>query len=412
MKAIIALGFLVCGLAKLHAAEIRFDGFPDLDSHLKKLQKDFEEKNKGTTLKLLINNHDDHHTKLTSNLATGSGAGDVVAVDVGFLGGVLNAGGFVNLSARPFSVDSWAKHFPSYAFAQGRGEDGHQYAIPLDLGPGVLYYRRDHLKNAGVDIEAAIKSWQSYLNLGKKLQKLNPPVALIGDANDVALLKIYAGVGEGESVFFNQEGKSLLTTQRFIDAVELAKTIRKEGLDLNLNAWTNEWYEALRSAQVATQFSGAWLLGHLKNWIAPKSSGLWGVSPLPDNLYGSWGGTFLAIPKQSSQPNEAFALIQYLVQPEVQLKGLKEIAAFPAHVGTYADPSFNEPIDYLKGQKARQLFAKVAGKIKPIKTFKGDPIARTIFMNALEEAVDQGKPALEVLQTAERFLNRRLRRLN
>ena len=57
------------------------------------------------------------------------------------------------------------------------------------------------------------------------------------------------------------------------------------------------------------------------------------------------------------------------------------------------------------------LFAEVAKKIKPIKPFKGDAIARTIFLNALEEAVDQNRDAKEVLAEAESLLKRRVRRL-
>ena len=72
---------------------------------------------------------------------------------------------------------------------------------------------------------------------------------------------------------------------------------------------------------------------------------------------------------------------------------------------------FAQPIPYLKGQKARLLFAEIAKKIKPIKPFKGDAIARTIFLNALEEAVDQGKDSKQTLAEASQLLQRRVRRL-
>ena len=40
------------------------------------------------------------------------------------------------------------------------------------------------------------------------------------------------------------------------------------------------------------------VLGYLplNNWIAPGTAGKWGVSHLPDGIYGSWGGSFLSIP--------------------------------------------------------------------------------------------------------------------
>ncbi|MCX6130409.1 MAG: extracellular solute-binding protein, partial [Proteobacteria bacterium] len=167
-----------------------------------------------------------------------------------------------------------------------------------------------------------------------------------------------------------------------------------------------------REGKVATQLSGAWLLGHLKNWIAPKSSGLWGVTYLPNGIYGSWGGSFLTIPKQSKNPAEAWRVIQYLVKADTQLKGLKNIAAFPANITTYNDKAFQEPIEYLKGQKARLLFAEVAKKIKATQPAKGDQIALSIYQNALEEVLMQGKDIQETLSQADQLLSRRTRNLH
>ncbi len=115
--------------AGVHAAdkkEIRVDGFPDYDNHFKIVVPEFMKANPDLNVKFLINNHDDHHKKLTNNLATGSGAGDVVLVDVGRLGAFINAGGFVNLSEAPYNADKMATQFAPYAWAQGKGGDGKQ----------------------------------------------------------------------------------------------------------------------------------------------------------------------------------------------------------------------------------------------------------------------------------------------
>ena len=142
--------------------QIRFDGFPDYDSHLKNILPDYHASQQEVHVNYLMNNHGDHHTKLTNNLATGSGAGDIVAVDIDRLGSFINAGGFVNLDNPPYSAQKLASYFPSYAWSQGKGSDGHQYAIPADLGPGVLYYRRDHVQASGMSINEIIEDWSSF----------------------------------------------------------------------------------------------------------------------------------------------------------------------------------------------------------------------------------------------------------
>ncbi|TVO32969.1 extracellular solute-binding protein [Vibrio algivorus] len=388
---------------------IRFDGFPDFDSSLKVILPDFEKKT-GIHVDYLMNNHGDHHTKLTTNLATGSGAGDIVVVDVEKIGPFVASGGLVNLSAT-FKADQYEKKFAPYAWAQGQGADGGVYGIPVDLGPGVMYYRRDLLKDTGDNIKDVIKDWDSYIAYGEDLKKNG--VYLIASAADVAQAIIFTTVGENEGLYFDDKGEPIVTSPRFVKAFTIAKEIREKGLDARITAWSNEWYEGFRKGTFATQLSGAWLLGHLQNWIAPETSGKWGVENLPNGIYGSWGGSFLSIPKQSEHKEAAWKLIQYMTtEREVQLKHFETIGAFPANKTTYDSPIFSEEIPFLGGQKARLLFADVAKNIKPVLPAKGDHVARAIILeNALMQVLDEDRDIKEALAEAERLIKRRTRNL-
>jgi len=390
-------------------SEIRFDGFPDFDSSLKVLLPDFE-KETGIKVDYLMNNHGDHHTKLTTNLATGSGAGDVIVVDVEKIGPFVASGGLVNLSEN-YGADKYAESFAPYAWAQGKGADGDVYGMPVDLGPGVMYYRTDVFEKAGIDLNEAIKDWDSYIKAGEELKKKD--VYLIASAADVAQAIIFTTVPEGEGLYFDKDGNPVVTSERFVHAFEVAKEIREKGLDARILAWSNEWYEGFRNGTFATQLSGAWLLGHLNNWIAPETAGNWGVSHLPDGIYGSWGGSFLSIPTQSEHQDEAWKLIEYMTtKRDIQLKHFETIAAFPANTTTYDDELFQEEVAFLGGQKARLLFADVAKNIKPVAPAKGDHVARSIILeNALMEVLDEGKDIETALKEAERMIKRRTRNL-
>ncbi|KOO15104.1 ABC transporter substrate-binding protein [Vibrio ouci] len=390
-------------------SEIRFDGFPDFDSSLKVLLPDFE-KETGIKVDYLMNNHGDHHTKLTTNLATGSGAGDVIVVDVEKIGPFVASGGLVNLSEN-YGADKYAESFAPYAWAQGKGADGDVYGMPVDLGPGVMYYRTDVFEKAGIDLNEAIKDWDSYIKAGEELKKKD--VYLIASAADVAQAIIFTTVPEGEGLYFDKDGNPVVTSERFVHAFEVAKEIRDKGLDARILAWSNEWYEGFRNGTFATQLSGAWLLGHLNNWIAPETAGNWGVSHLPDGIYGSWGGSFLSIPTQSKHQDEAWKLIEYMTtKRDIQLKHFETIAAFPANTTTYDDDLFQEEVAFLGGQKARLLFADVAKNIKPVAPAKGDHVARSIILeNALMEVLDEGKDIETALKEAERMIKRRTRNL-
>jgi multiple sugar transport system substrate-binding protein len=407
LSSAIALGLATTATAA--DSQIRFDGFPDFDSSLKVLLPDFE-KETGIKVDYLMNNHGDHHTKLTTNLATGSGAGDVIVVDVEKIGPFVASGGLVNLSEK-YGADKYADRFAPYAWTQGKGADGSVYGIPVDLGPGVMYYRTDIFKNAGIDVSEAIKDWDSYIKAGEKLKAKN--IQLIASAADVAQAIIFTTVPEGEGLYFDKEGNPVVTSERFVHAFEVAKEIRDKGLDGKILAWSNEWYEGFRNGTFATQLSGAWLLGHLNNWIAPGTAGKWGVSHLPDGIYGSWGGSFLSIPTQSTKQDDAWKLIEYMTtRRDVQLKHFETIAAFPANVTTYDDALFSQEMPFLGGQKARLLFAEVAKNIKPVAPAKGDHVARSIILeNALMEVLDEGKDIKTALEEAERLIKRRTRNL-
>lgn len=407
LSSAIALGLATTATAA--DSQIRFDGFPDFDSSLKVLLPDFE-KETGIKVDYLMNNHGDHHTKLTTNLATGSGAGDVIVVDVEKIGPFVASGGLVNLSEK-YGADKYADRFAPYAWTQGKGADGDVYGMPVDLGPGVMYYRTDIFKNAGIDVNAAIKDWDSYIDAGEKLKAKN--IQLIASAADVAQAIIFTTVPEGEGLYFDKEGNPVVTSERFVHAFEVAKKIRDKGLDGQILAWSNEWYEGFRNGTFATQLSGAWLLGHLNNWIAPGTAGKWGVSHLPDGIYGSWGGSFLSIPTQSTKQDDAWKLIEYMTtRRDVQLKHFETIAAFPANVTTYDDALFSQEMPFLGGQKARLLFAEVAENIKPVAPAKGDHVARSIVLeNALMEVLDEGKDIKTALEEAERLIKRRTRNM-
>ncbi|MDD7909278.1 MULTISPECIES: extracellular solute-binding protein [Pseudovibrio] len=411
MKKYLLAGLATAALmgASAQAGDLRFDGFPDFDSHLEVLIPQFQESHPDINITYQMNQHADHHRRLTTNLATGSGAGDVVVVDVSFVGSFINAGGFENLSAPEYGADLMQENFVSYAWDQGKGTDGNQYAIPVDIGPGVMYYRRDIAESVGSSIEDVIKSWDSYIEYGRKLKEKD--VYLIADAAEVAQLIIYTTVKEGEGFYFDEDGKPLVTSDRFVHAFTVAKQIREEGLDAQVRAWTNEWYDGFKNGTVATQLSGAWLLGHLQNWMAPETAGLWGVSNLPDGIYGSWGGSFLAIPKQAKNKKDAWEFIKYLTStPEAQLAGLKNIGSFPVLTETYSDASFDEPLEFLAGQKARKLFAEVAQKVPAVAPRQGDLIADDIVLRAaLLEVLNDGKDIEAALRDAERLIKRRVK---
>ena len=386
--------------------DIRFEGYPDYDSQLEEILPGFEAET-GISVDMLMNEWGEHHNRLATVLGTGRGAGDVVLIDVGQVGAFLDEG-LVDLGDRFEQLDG---EFADYAVVQGQDAEGTQYAVPVDLGPGVMYYRHAHVEEYSGDIDDVLADWESYIDYGRWLRD-EKDTLLIGNASSIAQAIIFTEVEEGHGVYFDENGESLITSDRFVRAFETARTIREEGLDGAIDDWTEDWYEGFQDGNFSTELTGAWLLGHLQNWIAPETSGEWRVSNLPAGVYGSWGGSFLAIPSQGNNIEEAWTLVEYMLSDDIQIAGFDNIAAFPANTNTYDHEMFNDEIEFLGGQRARQLFAEVAENIEPVEPHDGDHIAYDLVVNdALSRVLDDGVDVMDALEEAENAVKRRLRTL-
>ena len=350
-------------------------------------------------------NWGDHHTQLQLSLATGSDSGDVVLVDTGQIGAYLNTGGLRDLTGE-FAL--FKSNMVEYAVTQGQDIEGRQRAIPIDLGPGVMFYRRDLMQDLGFDVEDVTDSWDSWIEYGQTLRDEHDTF-LVANAASVARAIIYGTVEPGNGIYTGPNDEVLVENERFYFAFNLAKRLQDEGLDANSGMWNDAWYEGFQEGHFATELTGAWMLGHLQGWVAPDAAGLWGMSHLPNGIYGAWGGTFAVIPKQSGKAAGAWNVIEYMISADAQLYGFDNFAMFPANHTTYDNSMFDESIEYLAGQSARQLMAEVALNNQPILPGEYDMIAETIVVNtALLEVMQDGRDVSDALADAAEQLQKRI----
>lgn len=405
LKKTLAVAIAASALTGVAQADITLDIYGDYRTYFDEFSGDIKKKT-GVSYKANGNEWGDHHTKLTLNLATNSGAADMVLIDTGQVGSYLNGGGLMDLTEK---FAPYKANMVDFAVAQGQSEEGRQIAVPVDLGPGVAFYRRDYMEDVGYDVKEVMESWDSFLAYGRTLRD-EYGVYLVSNADGVARSIIYGTVEEGNGIYTGPNNEILIENDRFKFAFNLAKTIRDDGLDANTGMWNDSWYNGFKEGTFAMELQGAWMLGHMKNWVAPDTAGKWGASNLPNGIYGTWGGSFAAIPSQSKNPEEAWKVIEYMISPAAQLGGFDEIAAFPANKTVFGDDMFNEEIDFLRGQKARQLFAEVANNVIPVVPGKYDNIAETLVVNtALQEVLADGRDVNEALKDASRQLQRRMR---
>lgn len=361
-------------------------------------------------IKMNILGYGDHHTAMQTALATGSGAGDVACIEIGYVGRFMEGGGLVNLDDAPYNAKQYKDKMTAYAWVQAQASDGHNYSMPTDVASGTMFYRNDVLTRLGVKPAELTGSWDSYIAAGKKMHTKDPSVFLIGDAAQVAQLYIRANIADGEYQYFDKSGKTVIDSPRFVKALELAKQIRDDKLDAKVGNWSAEWTDALNKGTIATQFFGAWFEGTMRGMV-PKTSGLWRSADLPNKSFGSWGGSYYAIPKESKNKAAAWDFIKYLTTTkEAQLTSLKAISALPVLKAAQTLPELREPLSFLGGQVARTVWVKNANKVKPVDVNKLDPVADEEFGKALTSVLEEGKDIKTALAEAKAAIERRMKR--
>ena len=335
----------------------------------------------------------DHHDALITALVAGQGAGDVEAIDVGFISKFVAEGGFVDLNAAYNAIDI-AGDIVKFSLDLCVTAAGEMVAFPVDIAPCCMFWRPSVFADAGIDIAAIAGSWEDYIEVGKQLtgdadgDGVNDHW-MLADAGDIAL----AYLEGGRTGFVDADGNVLVLNDSFVRATTLAKMARDAGIDGIIGAWSNDWYASFREGTCATCPSGAWLQGHLATWIAPETAGDWGVVNLPGGSYASWGGSYLGIPEQSEHKDAAWKVIKFLcLDPRPQLIALEEHGIFPALTTTYTDPCFVEPVDFFGGQMARMLWAHIAQNIGQPPVSQYDAIGDTVYKSVLAEVLNEGVP--------------------
>ena len=385
--------------------------YPAVDQIVKDSLAVWSKNHPEVEVKVVGREYSDHHTAMTTALAASSGLPDIMTIEYGYLGRFANSGGFENLLEAPYSAGEYEKKIVPFAWAQANHATHGQTALPTDIGPGAMFYRADLVKAAGVTESDLNGSWDSFIESAKKL-KANGDIRIIAHARDVKDIVIRTGIEPGSGIYFDSNGKSVVGTDpRFKRAFELAKTVRDGGLDADIGAWSNEWGEALRRGDVATQMMGAWLGGHLKNWLAPDTAGNWRSTTLPEGANVSWGGTFYGIPKQSKNKELAWSLIKHLTLSQAQQEAaFVKHDAFPALVSAHNASFFDEAIPFLGDQVARPTWRKTAMAIVSTEVFKHDAIAEEIVNAELDLVLTKGKSVTDAIADAERMVARRARR--
>ena len=205
-------GLSVRGASARSAANITLtiDVFGDFGYH--DLYKQYEASHPGITIKEDTEDYAAHHTALAQHLATGAGADDIEAIEVGFIANYTTQSRyFVDL--RKYGASKLKKRYPNWKYQQAVAHNKKVIGLGTDVGSLGICYRTDLFKKAGLPTKPAAlgklwgKSWSDFLAVGKRYQKHAPAGTKFIDSGSNLFNAIVAQASPG---YYSKSGKVIV----------------------------------------------------------------------------------------------------------------------------------------------------------------------------------------------------------
>jgi cellobiose transport system substrate-binding protein len=375
--------------ARHDSITLTVDVFGDFGYH--DLYAQYEASHPGITIKEDTEDYAPHHTALAQHLATGAGADDIEAIEVGYIAQfVAQPQNFVDL--RQYGASSLKSRYPAWKWSQAVARNGSVIGLGTDVGSLGICYRSDLFKRAGLPTSPAVlgkmwSTWPKFLAVGQKFQKkMGSKVKFIDSGSNL----YNAIIGQANPAYYTADGTVIAATNPKVKAAwNLTMQAISLGEDKGLAAFSNDWNTGFKKGTFATVTCPAWMMGYIQGQ-APATKGKWNIAPVPGGG-GNWGGSFLTVTKQSQHPAEAADLVKFLTSPASELYVFQHTGNLSSELPVLkstAVQGFRNA--FFSNAPVGKIFATSAQKLKPqiLGPHQGD--IQTAATNAIQR-VEQHK---------------------
>ncbi len=327
----------------------------------------YEKENPGVTV---VHNRaattNDARANFFQKLGAGSGLADVEAVEVDWMAELLQ---YSDMLA-DLSDDEVADRWLDWKTEAATDAEGRLIAYGTDIGPEAICYRGDLFAEAGLptdreEVAALLEGdWDRYFEVGHQY------VEATGKKWFDSAGATYQGmINQVEFAYENEDGEVIAAEND--EVKEIFTRVLEESADLSahLGQWSDDWFAALASGDYATMLCPGWMLGVISG-NAPDVEG-WDVANVFPGGGGNWGGSYLTVPAQGANVDEAKKLAAWLTAPEQQLEAFEAAGTFPSQVDTYEDAALVDSTnEYFNDAPVGQILIERAEAVT-VAPFKG-----------------------------------------
>ncbi|MBP3040370.1 sugar ABC transporter substrate-binding protein [Bacillaceae bacterium Marseille-Q3522] len=316
----------------------------DEGTRLGEVVKDFEAKYPDIDLKVTAIPWDSAHDKLVTATAAKQGP-DVIQLGSSWVTEFAAAGGLLDLSEYDKS-DEYANINTDNYFAgalEGGTYEGKLYSVPWYVETRVLYYRPDLLAEVGYNEPP--KTQEELRDVSEKLVAKNGEGHYGIDLaiNDAMYPQVFSWQN-GVDLIDPENRKANYDDPKAIESMEYFVNFFSEGLsagpDVQIDI-TQAFAEGIKPMYI----SGPWMINIMNDAKAQTGEFDWSIAPLPagnvDNT-SYLGGAGLSVSSYSDNVEEALTFINYMSDPESQVKWYETANSLPAVTSAWDDPTIAE----------------------------------------------------------------------
>jgi cellobiose transport system substrate-binding protein len=370
------------------------------------LYKQYQQQNPNVTIQERGTgaNLGDYTPKLTQYLASGAGAGDVVAIEEGTLVQFkAQADKFEDL--KKYGADADKGNFLPWKWDQGSTADGKILGLGTDVGGMAMCYRSDLFAKAGLptareDVSKLWPTWDAYIATGKTFKsKVTDAGFIDAGTNTFNLILMQMAGNAGGYTYYDKSNNLVIESNPVVkQAWDKTMEVISAGLSANLQSWTDGWTAGFKNAKFATIACPAWMTGVITGNAGDGASGKWDIAAAPGGG-GNWGGSFLAVPSQGKNKAEAAKLARFLTSPQGQIAAFKSKGNLPSSPQALADDAVKNAVNaYFTNAPTGQIYGAGATALKPVYLGPKNQDVRDQVENAIR-SVEQGNKAPDAAWT-------------
>ncbi len=322
-------------------------------------------------IKVQVDYVDNQYVKITPELASGTNVQDIIQTQNRDFPAFMKKfpGEFVDITNQVGDLQSKFVTSAWTPVTQG----GHIYAMPWDLGPAAVYYRKDLFAEAGIDA-SKIAMWNDYIAAGKTLtQHFKGKTMMTGFAYSSDFDLYEELLNELGGNYVTVDGSVDISSTKSKQALSMMKQMKDAGITMNIPDW-NSRITDVQNDRIASIIYPVWYAGTLMNSVKDQS-GKWGLIPLPaftagGNNQANLGGSVLAITKQSKHADAAVKFLRYCLATDAGQTVMLNYGLFPSYTPFYDNGAFKQNVSYFN----MAIYPFFANQSKNIPSLNHGPI--------------------------------------